>query len=39
MKTNCIVVPQDQLAGQNHNIKIGNTSFERVNSSDILEQP
>jgi hypothetical protein len=33
-----MVVPRDQFAGQNYNIKIGNKSFARVNSSDILEQ-
>jgi hypothetical protein len=29
-KTNCMVMSQDQNAGQNHNIKVGNKSFQRV---------
>ena len=29
-KTKYMVMSQDQHAGQNHNIKIGNKSFERV---------
>jgi hypothetical protein len=31
-----MVVPRDQHAEQNHRIKIGNKSFERVNSPDIF---
>jgi len=34
-----MVVPRDQHAAQNHSIKVGYKSFERVNSPDILEQP
>ena len=29
-KTKYLVMSQDQIAGQSHNIKIGNSSFERV---------
>ena len=29
-KTKCMVMSRDQNAGQSHNIKIGNKSFERV---------
>jgi hypothetical protein len=29
-KTKYMVVPQDQNAGQNHNVKVDNKSFERV---------
>ena len=39
-KTKYIVMPQDQNAGQSHNIKTDNSSFERVEgSSHIWEQP
>jgi len=30
VKTNYMVMSKDQHVGQNHNIKAGNTSFERV---------
>jgi len=36
-KVKYMVTFRDQNTGQNYNI--GNTSFERVESSDILEQP
>jgi ribosomal protein S2 len=29
-KSKCMVISQDQHAGQNHSIKVGNKSFERV---------
>jgi len=35
-KTRYIVMPQDQNAGKCHNIKIGNSSFERVEESNHL---
>jgi hypothetical protein len=38
-KTKYMVMSQDQYAGRNHNIKIGNKSFERVEKFNILEQP
>jgi hypothetical protein len=30
IKTDYMVLSKDQHVGQNHNIKVGNTSFERV---------
>jgi hypothetical protein len=37
-RTKYMVMSRDQNAGQSHNIKIHNSSFERVNSSNISEQ-
>ena len=37
-KTKYIVMSQDQNAGQSHNMRIDNRSFERVEDSDIWEQ-
>jgi hypothetical protein len=38
-KTKYMVMSRDQNAGQNHNMKLDNKSFERWNSSNIWEQP
>jgi len=38
-KTTYMVISQDQNAGQSHNIKMDNKSFERWNSSNTWEQP
>jgi hypothetical protein len=38
-KTKYMVTFRDQNAGQNHNIKIDNKSFERVEEFNIWEQP
>jgi hypothetical protein len=38
-KTKYMAMSRNQNAGQNHNIKLDNKSFEKVNSSDIWEQP
>ena len=35
-KTNYIVMSQDQKAGRSHSIKIGNSSFERVDELKYL---
>jgi hypothetical protein len=37
-KTKYMVMSRDQNAGRNHNIRIGNSSFEMVESSNIWEQ-
>jgi hypothetical protein len=38
-KTKCIFMSRDQNAGKSHKVKTDSKSFERVKSSDILEQP
>jgi hypothetical protein len=38
-KTKYTVMSRDQNAGRNHNIKIDNTPFERVEQFNIWEQP
>jgi hypothetical protein len=38
-KTKYMVMSRDQNAGQSHNIKTDNSSFERVKDSNIWEQP
>ena len=38
-KTEYIIMSPDQNAGQIHNIRIDNSSFEKWNSSNIWEQP
>jgi hypothetical protein len=38
-KTKYMVMSRDQNAGQGHNIKLDNKSFEVCNSSNIWEQP
>jgi len=38
-KTKYTGMSRDQNAGQNHNIKFDNFSLERVDSSNIQEQP
>jgi len=37
-KTKYLVMSQDQIAGQSHNIKIGNSSLKGWKSSGIWEQ-
>jgi len=37
-KTKYIVMPRDQNAGQSHSIKTDNSSFERVEKSNIWEE-
>jgi hypothetical protein len=38
-KTKYMLMPRDQNAGQNHNIKSDKKSFERGDSSNIWEHP
>jgi hypothetical protein len=38
-KTKNVVISQDQYAGQSHNIKVDNSSFQRVEEFNIWEQP
>jgi hypothetical protein len=38
-KTKYMVMSGDQHAGRSHSMKISNSSFERVEDSDIWEQP
>ena len=38
-KTKYVVMSRDQIAGRSHNMKTDNSSFERVKSSNIWEQP
>jgi hypothetical protein len=37
-KTKCMLMSRHQNAGQNHNMKIDNRSFENVSSSNICER-
>jgi hypothetical protein len=37
-RTKCMVMSRDHNAGQSHNIKTDNNSFERVEGSNIWEQ-